>query len=148
MYVCRKNIRMYTSVDNIYECLSAYFYKSLTIFLYLLPALILDKKICRCNLSCRDGGHYHCPLCGKTIIRKSVMDLHLKSCTNTQDRPSTSAAVHTSNQNPITVKTATTSPAPTAPAPQASTVVSSSAVSAAQSKSTTGLKKENARTVN
>ncbi|CAL8306032.1 unnamed protein product [Arctogadus glacialis] len=51
-----------------------------------------DKKICRYNLSCRDGGHYHCPLCGKTIIRKSVMDLHLKSCTNTQDSPSTSAA--------------------------------------------------------
>ena len=69
------------------------------------------------------------------------MDLHLKSCTNTQDSPSTSAAIHTSNQNPIRVKTATTSPAPTAPSPQASTVVSSSAVSAAQSKSTTGLKK-------
>ncbi|CAL8407043.1 unnamed protein product [Arctogadus glacialis] len=100
-----------------------------------------DKKICRCNQSCRDGGHYYCPLCGKTIIRKSAMDLHLKSCTNTQDSPSTPAAVHTSNQNPITVKTATTSPAPPAPSPQASTVVSSSAVSAAQNKSTTGLKK-------
>ena len=34
MYVCRKNIRMYVymSVDNIYVCVSAYFYKSLTYF--------------------------------------------------------------------------------------------------------------------
>lgn len=54
--------------------------------------MLLDKKICRCNLNCRNGGHYHCPICDKTIIKRTDMEAHLKSCPIQQT--STSAAAH------------------------------------------------------
>ena len=46
MYVCRKNIRIYVymSVDNIYECVSAYFYKSLTHFPLSFACIDLRQK--------------------------------------------------------------------------------------------------------
>ncbi|XP_070689024.1 peroxisomal membrane protein 11C isoform X1 [Pempheris klunzingeri] len=51
-----------------------------------------DKKICRCNLSCRDGGHFHCPLCDKTILRRKDMEAHLGSCRGAIQHMSISAA--------------------------------------------------------
>lgn len=52
----------------------------------------LDKMICRCNLRCRDGGHFHCPICNKTIIRRDDMEGHLKTCQGSAKKASTSAA--------------------------------------------------------
>ncbi|KAK0151146.1 TRMT1-like protein [Merluccius polli] len=42
--------------------------------------LFQETIICRCNLSCRDTGHYHCPYCAKTIMRKEDMTLHVTGC--------------------------------------------------------------------
>lgn len=44
-----------------------------------------EKVICRCNLPCRDGGHFHCPFCGTTIIRKDTITMHLIECKNKCD---------------------------------------------------------------
>ncbi|XP_030608723.1 uncharacterized protein LOC115796445 isoform X2 [Archocentrus centrarchus] len=41
------------------------------------------RVICRCNLPCRDTGHYHCPHCEKTIMRKEDMTLHVTGCQKT-----------------------------------------------------------------
>lgn len=45
----------------------------------------LEKVICRCNLPCRDGGHFHCPFCGTTIIRKDTITMHVIECKNKSD---------------------------------------------------------------
>uniref|UniRef100_A0A667YZS3 HMG domain-containing protein n=1 Tax=Myripristis murdjan TaxID=586833 RepID=A0A667YZS3_9TELE len=45
----------------------------------------LDKIICRCNLHCRDGGHFHCAFCAATLIRKDAIILHLTNCRNQCD---------------------------------------------------------------
>ncbi|XP_028647290.2 uncharacterized protein LOC114642598 isoform X2 [Erpetoichthys calabaricus] len=39
-----------------------------------------DKILCRCRLPCRTEGHYHCPFCNKTIIRRLDMERHLVLC--------------------------------------------------------------------
>nr|XP_023662372.1 uncharacterized protein LOC111841103 [Paramormyrops kingsleyae] len=39
-----------------------------------------DKIICRCRLPCRRTGHFHCPVCNRTIIRRWDMARHLLSC--------------------------------------------------------------------
>ncbi|XP_026001571.1 uncharacterized protein LOC113008408 isoform X2 [Astatotilapia calliptera] len=39
-----------------------------------------DKMICRCRLPCRTTGHFHCPVCNLTIIRRGDMARHLLSC--------------------------------------------------------------------
>lgn len=39
-----------------------------------------DKMICRCRLPCRSTGHFHCPVCNMTIIRRGDMARHLLSC--------------------------------------------------------------------
>ncbi|XP_041839815.1 uncharacterized protein LOC121638850 [Melanotaenia boesemani] len=39
-----------------------------------------DTVICRCNLPCRHTGHYHCPFCGNTIVKKEDMYLHVTGC--------------------------------------------------------------------
>ncbi|CAI5660873.1 unnamed protein product [Oreochromis niloticus] len=39
-----------------------------------------DKLICRCRLPCRTTGHFHCPVCKITIIRRGDMARHLLSC--------------------------------------------------------------------
>ncbi|XP_072567723.1 uncharacterized protein [Paramormyrops kingsleyae] len=39
-----------------------------------------DKIICRCRLPCRRTGHFHCPVCNRTIIRRRDMARHLLSC--------------------------------------------------------------------
>ncbi|XP_029935079.1 uncharacterized protein LOC115378746 [Myripristis murdjan] len=44
-----------------------------------------DKIICRCNLHCRDGGHFHCPFCAATLIRKDAITTHLIDCRNKCD---------------------------------------------------------------
>ncbi|XP_026207900.1 uncharacterized protein LOC113156781 isoform X2 [Anabas testudineus] len=36
--------------------------------------------ICRCNQPCRPTGHYHCPYCGRTILRKEHMETHVYGC--------------------------------------------------------------------
>ena len=56
--------------------------------------LLLDK-ICRCNLNCRNGGHYHCPFCDKTVVRTD-MQAHLKSC---PIQPSSTSAAAQSKQS-------------------------------------------------
>lgn len=45
----------------------------------------LEMVICRCNLPCRDGGHFHCPFCGTTIIRKDTITTHVIECKNKCD---------------------------------------------------------------
>ncbi|XP_057708428.1 uncharacterized protein LOC130927004 [Corythoichthys intestinalis] len=42
-----------------------------------------DKKICRCHLECRNSGHFHCPFCQKTILKRSDMAKHLMACQKT-----------------------------------------------------------------
>ncbi|XP_062266317.1 uncharacterized protein zgc:165409 [Platichthys flesus] len=44
-----------------------------------------DTIICRCNMSCRGTGHYHCPNCSKTIMRREDMVLHVTGCKRTSD---------------------------------------------------------------
>ncbi|XP_041664912.1 uncharacterized protein LOC121523908 [Cheilinus undulatus] len=36
--------------------------------------------ICRCNQTCRDRGHFHCPFCFKTMQRKEDMKFHVTGC--------------------------------------------------------------------
>ncbi|XP_019943706.2 uncharacterized protein [Paralichthys olivaceus] len=45
-----------------------------------------DTIICRCNLSCRDSGHYHCPNCTKTIVRKKDIAAHVTGCQRPSDK--------------------------------------------------------------
>ncbi|XP_035010744.2 uncharacterized protein LOC118106371 [Hippoglossus stenolepis] len=45
-----------------------------------------DTIICRCNLSCRDTGHYHCPNCAKTIVRKRDITSHVTGCQRPCDK--------------------------------------------------------------
>ncbi|KAJ8271012.1 hypothetical protein GJAV_G00121770 [Gymnothorax javanicus] len=52
-----------------------------------------DMFICRCNLQCRDVGHFHCPLCGRTIIRRIDMEVHLKVCSSAQPKVELPAAL-------------------------------------------------------
>ncbi|KAM4584951.1 uncharacterized protein PAE49_004353 [Odontesthes bonariensis] len=39
-----------------------------------------DILICRCNLSCRHTGHYHCPYCAKTVMQREDIALHVSGC--------------------------------------------------------------------
>ncbi|XP_028840374.1 uncharacterized protein LOC114792978 [Denticeps clupeoides] len=39
-----------------------------------------DKLVCRCRLTCRAKGHFHCPVCNRTIIRRGDMARHLLLC--------------------------------------------------------------------
>lgn len=39
-----------------------------------------EQLICRCNLPCRQAGHFHCSMCGKTLIRKDNVESHLINC--------------------------------------------------------------------
>ncbi|XP_062294316.1 uncharacterized protein LOC133999155 isoform X2 [Scomber scombrus] len=43
---------------------------------------VKDNIICRCNQPCRLTGHYHCPYCEKTIIRREDMEIHVRGCQN------------------------------------------------------------------
>ncbi|XP_042249063.1 uncharacterized protein LOC121884358 isoform X2 [Thunnus maccoyii] len=43
---------------------------------------VKDNIICRCNQPCRLTGHYHCPYCEKTIIRREDMESHALGCQN------------------------------------------------------------------
>ncbi|KAL7845099.1 hypothetical protein AOLI_G00232910 [Acnodon oligacanthus] len=36
--------------------------------------------ICMCHLGCRPRGHFHCPICGSTVIRKDDAQSHISSC--------------------------------------------------------------------
>ncbi|KAM3605857.1 uncharacterized protein V6R79_006120 [Siganus canaliculatus] len=47
-----------------------------------------DTIICRCNLSCRDTGHFHCPFCDKTIVRKFDITSHLSWCQKSDGKQS------------------------------------------------------------
>ncbi|XP_039602669.1 uncharacterized protein LOC120524899 [Polypterus senegalus] len=56
---------------------------------HLKNAIIFeDKRICRCHLPCRSEGHYHCPFCMKTILRRNSMECHLKICSKSAFEPS------------------------------------------------------------
>ncbi|XP_017543224.1 zinc finger and SCAN domain-containing protein 2-like [Pygocentrus nattereri] len=43
--------------------------------------------ICMCHLGCRPRGHFHCPICGSTVIRKDDAQSHISSC-RVSDAPS------------------------------------------------------------
>ena len=62
----------------------------------------LEKIICRCNLPCRDGGHFHCPFCGTTIIRKDTIMPHLIQCTNKCDMAQLTSAPPSQPPSPET----------------------------------------------
>ncbi|XP_040918070.1 uncharacterized protein LOC121198193 isoform X2 [Toxotes jaculatrix] len=47
--------------------------------------------ICRCNQPCRPTGHYHCPYCEKTILRKENMETHMHGCQSKTSPPLTLA---------------------------------------------------------
>ncbi|XP_028971887.2 zinc finger protein 16 isoform X2 [Esox lucius] len=57
------------------------------------------KKICKCHLDCRPDGHFHCPQCEKTIIRKDTMAHHLLSCEKAPVTSSELASVHAESCN-------------------------------------------------
>ncbi|TKS84323.1 TRMT1-like protein [Collichthys lucidus] len=63
-----------------------------------------DKKICRCNLTCRNGGHYHCPICDKTIIRRTDMETHVKSCAIQQESTSAAAQSNPSQESSFSLQ--------------------------------------------
>ena len=62
----------------------------------------LEKIICRCNLPCRDGGHFHCPFCGTTIIRKDTILPHLIQCKNKCDMAKLTSAPPSQPPSPET----------------------------------------------
>lgn len=39
-----------------------------------------DKILLRCSLECRPQGHFHCPLCSRTVMRRLDMKRHLLIC--------------------------------------------------------------------
>ncbi|XP_035995713.1 uncharacterized protein LOC105932108 [Fundulus heteroclitus] len=39
-----------------------------------------DKILLRCSLQCRPHGHFHCPLCSRTVMRRLDMKRHLLIC--------------------------------------------------------------------
>ncbi|XP_015254018.1 PREDICTED: uncharacterized protein LOC107100149 [Cyprinodon variegatus] len=39
-----------------------------------------DKILLRCSLQCRPQGHFHCPLCSRTVMRRLDMKKHLLIC--------------------------------------------------------------------
>ncbi|XP_076840930.1 uncharacterized protein LOC143485385 isoform X2 [Brachyhypopomus gauderio] len=39
-----------------------------------------DKHLLKCRLSCRTEGHFHCPFCQNTVIRRNDMEKHLCLC--------------------------------------------------------------------
>ncbi|KAK2833182.1 hypothetical protein Q5P01_017071 [Channa striata] len=59
---------------------------------HINTALQIDGNlICRCNQPCRPTGHYHCPYCGKTILRKEHMETHVHGCSFKSSQPDTLA---------------------------------------------------------
>ncbi|KAF3699938.1 HMG domain-containing protein 3 HMG box-containing protein 3 Protein SMF [Channa argus] len=59
---------------------------------HINTALQVDGNlICRCNQPCRPAGHYHCPYCGKTILRKEHMETHVHGCHFKPSQPETLA---------------------------------------------------------
>lgn len=70
-------------------------YKVLSQYLFLRHCMVLthffcpflEKYIYRCNLPCRHGGHFHCPFCGETVVRKDTMKKHLIECKHGCDFP-------------------------------------------------------------
>ncbi|KAG7479584.1 hypothetical protein JOB18_029428 [Solea senegalensis] len=48
---------------------------------------VQDTLICRCNMPCRDRGHYHCLYCAITILRKEDLYSHLSRCQNSPPPP-------------------------------------------------------------
>ncbi|XP_030609203.1 uncharacterized protein LOC115796875 isoform X2 [Archocentrus centrarchus] len=53
-----------------------------------------DTVICRCNQPCRDGGHFHCPFCPQTIVRKEDAETHVSRCKEMQMQRPTSVPPH------------------------------------------------------
>uniref|UniRef100_A0AAR2M3B2 Uncharacterized protein n=1 Tax=Pygocentrus nattereri TaxID=42514 RepID=A0AAR2M3B2_PYGNA len=43
--------------------------------------------ICMCHLGCRPRGHFHCPICGSTVIRKNDAQSHIGSCRGNGVKP-------------------------------------------------------------
>ncbi|XP_044000410.1 anther-specific proline-rich protein APG-like [Gambusia affinis] len=39
-----------------------------------------DKILLRCSLHCRPQGHFHCPICSRTVMRRLDMKRHLLLC--------------------------------------------------------------------
>ncbi|XP_072558104.1 uncharacterized protein [Paramormyrops kingsleyae] len=71
------------------------------------------KSICRCRLSCRAEGHYHCPFCQKTVIRRNCMERHLVICQGCTPLASTPTTTHVPHLASASTTTAVTSLAST-----------------------------------
>lgn len=59
----------------------------------------LDMRLCRCNLKCRTEGHFHCPVCDTTIIRRKDMERHLAKMVCQEGTQQPSASVTASLQS-------------------------------------------------
>ncbi|XP_061569457.1 uncharacterized protein LOC133423294 isoform X2 [Cololabis saira] len=55
---------------------------------------IKDQILQRCVQSCRAAGHYHCPYCSRTLIRRLDMKRHLASCHHELTSVSTEPDLH------------------------------------------------------
>ncbi|XP_069372988.1 uncharacterized protein [Paralichthys olivaceus] len=69
-----------------------------------------DTIICRCNMSCRGTGHYHCPNCAKTIMRREDMVLHVSGCKRSGDVTPTPGETTSLVSRPSRTPTADISP--------------------------------------
>ncbi|XP_029976349.1 uncharacterized protein LOC115409346 [Salarias fasciatus] len=70
-----------------------------------------DMFICRCNLPCRDPGHFHCPLCDRTVIRRMDMESHLKLC-SAQCLPASNEQIPSPHQPSVVSPTSSSKDAP------------------------------------
>ncbi|XP_048839003.1 mucin-5AC-like isoform X2 [Brienomyrus brachyistius] len=95
------------------------------------------KRICRCRLPCRAEGHYHCPFCQKTIIRRNCMERHLIICQGCPPAVTSLASAPT----PITtyVRPLASASTPTAVTSQASTPKTTSVPHLASASTTTAV---------
>ncbi|XP_029943700.1 TRMT1-like protein [Salarias fasciatus] len=58
-----------------------------------------DKKICKCSLNCRTAAHFHCPVCHKTVLKRSDMEGHLNGCRGKVVQTPSPATESTSDPN-------------------------------------------------
>lgn len=63
---------------------------------------LAGTNICRCNQACRHTGHYHCPHCDRTIVRKEDMTFHVIGCQKACNMVPPSAEVSSSSSSFVT----------------------------------------------
>ncbi|XP_074530337.1 uncharacterized protein LOC141793487 [Halichoeres trimaculatus] len=78
-----------------------------------------DVFLCRCSLQCRDVGHFHCPLCGRTVIRRVDMEVHLKLCSPSSCLPTSAKPIQVIPSPYFSAASLASSSSTAAPAPVA-----------------------------